>query len=916
MSDREVTIVIKGKNVSQAEFDAARKQLLGVEDQVKKTSQATGMLGSAFKALGAAITVGAITAAIKSYADFTGQISDLSAKTGIGTEALQKLKFAAEQNGGSLEQVTGAIMKLGANLAGGNESAVGALKALGLSFDTIRGMEPDKAFTTLADAIAKVPDPMAQSKLAMDLFGKSGAELLPMMKGNLSETAAEAQRLGIIMSEDAVAAGDEFGDSMSTLALVGKSLIAQVLEPIVPVLTTVAKWLGERLPVAVKFVTDTLSIGFARAWIDARILFHEFILGIAEGVNKIPLLGEKIGFSAQTIAGLRSNVDTAKASLEIFTQQTITAGASHDKAARSVATLNLDYAENERAAKRAAAANNELDPTIKRLTDSFVKQIEAHTRARTSLSLPAVHEGFRLQRVELEKLEPVQTRTLEATADAQEAARKWALENGATLAPSIRRVSTELADASAATVSFASSMREGLLGVLASVPQTLIQAFQGGGNWMGAIKSIGSKIGATLGGNIGAFFGGPLGQMIGNALGSLVGPLIGKIGSLFTSKNTAEVRRYNEEISKVRDTLLAQYGTLDQLEAKANAVGLSFRENWGHQGREGLKSFNILAEEFRRLWDGLENDLRDSRAELDQLLDRGSRLGYEFDQSGNLVRVNFEKMREAAQRYGVDLGSLGPAFQNQRIHTSALEIINDFELLTRGGASVGGVLSGMKDEISALVRDSIKFGTEIPSNMQPWIKELLRTGQLTDENGNALTDLTGIKFGGPVATEFEKISTKINELIEAIRVMVDKINTTITPAIDHATRDRTIRIGFEVDEPPNLDLGAGYPSVGYARGTFGVHGVDFPDFGSGTSVLLHNREAVTPFEERIPTAFRWLSDAGMAAPAGDVKVYVLVDKDGNASQVSYEQFILETVQRGLSTGQLEVPSRFITGGRR
>jgi hypothetical protein len=148
MAEREISIVIRGKNLTAPEFDKARQALLGVENQSKKTSSATSQLAGAFKAMLPVLSVGAVVGAIKSYADLTGQLSDLSAKTGIGVEALQRLKYAAEQNGGSLDQVTNAITKLGANLAGGNTSAVGALDALGLSLEDIRQMEPDKAFTT------------------------------------------------------------------------------------------------------------------------------------------------------------------------------------------------------------------------------------------------------------------------------------------------------------------------------------------------------------------------------------------------------------------------------------------------------------------------------------------------------------------------------------------------------------------------------------------------------------------------------------------------------------------------------------------------------------------------------------------------------------------------------------------------
>lgn len=127
------------------------------------------------------------------------------------------------------------------------------------------------------------------------------------------------------------------------------------------------------------------------------------------------------------------------------------------------------------------------------------------------------------------------------------------------------------------------------------------------------------------------------------------------------------------------------------------------------------------------------------------------------------------------------------------MHATAAEIINDFDLLIRGGADVGGVLFGMQEEISQLVADSKRFGTAIPENMKPWIEELLRAGLLTDENGVKLTSLEGIKFGEPVKTEFEKITDALGDLIAKMDAFVN--------AIADATADRTQHITRQYHDP-------------------------------------------------------------------------------------------------------------------
>lgn len=348
--------------------------------KLTENASATGLLSTGMKSLGGALiaglSIGAVTAAIGKYTEFTGRINDMSAKTGIGTEALQRLKFAAEQNGGSIELVTAAIGKLGNNLAGGNKNAVGALDALGLSLNTIRSMEPDKAFTAIGDAIAKVEDPMARTKLAMDLFGKSGAELLPMMRGNLSETAAEADRLGIVMSDSAVKAGDDFGDTLDKLSLVGGSLINQVLAPMVPALSMVASWLGDNLPKAVSGTRAAFD-WIIKKGMEIGLSFQELILKFVELGAKVPWLGEKLGATKETITSLKTGVQFSKDAIAAFDQQTQRTTQTVSTASSGMKALKLDYDETKKATDAAAKAAKEKADILDKLRAASIPLTDA-----------------------------------------------------------------------------------------------------------------------------------------------------------------------------------------------------------------------------------------------------------------------------------------------------------------------------------------------------------------------------------------------------------------------------------------------------------------------------------------------------------------------------------------------------------
>lgn len=410
------------------------------------------------------------------------------------------------------------------------------------------------------------------------------------------------------------------------------------------------------------------------------------------------------------------------------------------------------------------------------------------------------------------------------------------------------------------------AMKEGLSQTLGDIPQTLANAFTGGGDIMGAIKAIVSQIGSAVGGAIGFAVGGPLGQKIGAAIGSMSGMLVEPFKKLFGIGINDEIKKFNREIDKSREKLIEKYGSLERIARIGKAVGVDLAGAWYHQGEAGKKAFEKISKEFelaiekmgqdleRRVKDAedqiatAKSEIKDFQSELDGLMGDARELGYIFDKDGKLVSVAFDKMESTAKEFGVEVSSLGKSFQAARLAADAGKIINAFDLLTKGGADAGTILFGMKDEISKLVQESFKFGTTIPANMKPWIQNLIDTGQLLDADGKKITDIGKIKFGEPVKTQFEEISTKIGDLITKIGLLIDKLTNELIPALDAATRDRNVHIGITTDPIPDIpgDVG-GQPDEPppFATGTLGRLGKWFGNFPrTGMAAVLHGAEAV------------------------------------------------------------------------
>lgn len=372
-----------------------------------------------------------------------------------------------------------------------------------------------------------------------------------------------------------------------------------------------------------------------------------------------------------------------------------------------------------------------------------------------------------------------------------------------------------------------------------------------GGRFLGAgIGALGSFIPgmSAQGSMLGSSFGSALGGLksVTGLMGSfapMLGPIMGIAGGLLGKLfGPSQSEKDAKETNTARSSFISDFGGMGSLQETADKVGFSLDKMLATKKvsdfQAEVKKLETAMNDFDAKVAASNQELSDMYGELDRTIAKASELGYQVDSSGKLIGVNFQKMQEVAQRYGMDLASLGPSFQSARLHDAASQIINDFTLLNLGGTDTGTILSGMSDKISKLVQDSIKFGTDIPANMEPWIKELIRSGQLTDENGVKITDVTKIKFGDPIKTEWEKVTTTMQDLIGKIDALITKIGDVAAGV--NSIPDRTVHIGFSVDEPPDLsDFGIGEARP-MSRGGF----VPYPKYLAGGGFISRGTDSV------------------------------------------------------------------------
>jgi hypothetical protein len=128
----------------------------------------------------------------------------------------------------------------------GGGAAAKSLEELGLRLGEITALKPEDQFTAIADRLGKIADPTKKAALAMNLFGRSGTELLPMLdKGSkgIGELRAECQRLGLTMSTKDAKAAKEFGDELTRVREVAKRAAFEVGQALAPALKDAFEWI-------------------------------------------------------------------------------------------------------------------------------------------------------------------------------------------------------------------------------------------------------------------------------------------------------------------------------------------------------------------------------------------------------------------------------------------------------------------------------------------------------------------------------------------------------------------------------------------------------------------------------------------------------------------------------------------------
>lgn len=229
-----VAAIKKVGDEAQKQGAKSKNAFAGLTGSIKGITGLMAGLGIAVSAIGFA-KLG------KDAIDYADDIGKAAQKTGATTETLSVLRLAASTADVEVEALDKSLIKLAVNmdkLQQGTREQVDAFGKLGLSAKDLEKLDTGQAFVEIAKRLGGVRDGYQKTAIATQLFGKSGAQLIPLLN-DLSEdgfqkVADKAAQMGLIVTQETALLAQTVNDDFTEIGSQVKGLALQFVSGLLP----------------------------------------------------------------------------------------------------------------------------------------------------------------------------------------------------------------------------------------------------------------------------------------------------------------------------------------------------------------------------------------------------------------------------------------------------------------------------------------------------------------------------------------------------------------------------------------------------------------------------------------------------------------------------------------------------------
>lgn len=225
-------------NIARLQKDMARAQNVVGSASAKMMAAArtaTAALGALGLAIGAIAAIKGFASLIQGAIDAADETSKLAQKAGLATEEVAGLSLAFKQGGVESEVMLKALSKLAVGVADGNE----ALKVMGIETKNAEGnfKSSREILASIAEKFEGYADGIEKTALAVEIFGKSGADLIPVLNAGAKELEKYdkiAKQLGLTVDEVTAKHAEKFNDTMELIGFTVKGLATRIMKDVIP----------------------------------------------------------------------------------------------------------------------------------------------------------------------------------------------------------------------------------------------------------------------------------------------------------------------------------------------------------------------------------------------------------------------------------------------------------------------------------------------------------------------------------------------------------------------------------------------------------------------------------------------------------------------------------------------------------
>ncbi len=201
-----------------AKFESSMTRVERQFNSVAKIAKTVGTVA------GGAFAISSIVQFGREAIELGDNMTTLSERMGVSVETLSRLQYVAEQNNTTFDALRGSMDRLAKGLSlaeDGSGKARQGLADLGVEADYLTRLPVDQQLNVIADAFGRIKTPADQVRIATQLFGDTGTELIPILlrgSAGIREMGDEAERTGAILKTSTASALSDLDSSSKALA--------------------------------------------------------------------------------------------------------------------------------------------------------------------------------------------------------------------------------------------------------------------------------------------------------------------------------------------------------------------------------------------------------------------------------------------------------------------------------------------------------------------------------------------------------------------------------------------------------------------------------------------------------------------------------------------------------------------------